>query len=276
MTKEELRELQLKELILLDKIESLSKKLGLTYYIIAGTLLGAVRNKGFVPWDDDLDIAMPRDDYNKLRDYFYRNEDDEFFYEDQNTDKHHYCIHALIKIKNTVFLHKRLSNADKHLKCKGVYLDIFPLDKAPTSNELAEQQANKIKKIRKLFYYKEAQIYENDSFLKKLFKKIRKLLFVPISFKRLSNKLIKEETKYNNGDGQYLVSMSSHYSYKKQMIRKDIYGDPQYVSFEGKQYKAPQQIEEYLTHLYGNYLELPPEEKRYLGLNDLIFIDNRV
>lgn len=275
MTKEELRELQLKELVLLDKIEALSKKLDLTYYIIAGTLLGAVRNKGFVPWDDDLDIAMPRDDYNKLRDYFYNNEDDEFFYEDQNTDKNHYCIHALLKIKNTAFLHKRLANADKHLKCKGVYLDIFPLDKAPSSDKLAKKQANKIKKIRKLFYYKEGQVYEGDRFFKKMYKKLRKLLFAPITFKHLSNKLIKEETKYNGGDGQYLVSMSSHYSYKKQMIRIDIYGEPQYVLFEGRKYKAPQKIEEYLTHLYGNYLELPPEEKRYIGLSDLVFIDNR-
>ena len=165
-------------------------------------------------------------------------------------------------------MHKRLSSADKRLKCKGVYLDIFPLDKAPTSNELAEQQANIIKKIRKLFYYKEAQIYENDSFLKKLFKKFRKLLFVPISFKHLSNKLIKEETKYNNGDGQYLVSMSSHYSYRKQMIDKDIYGIPQKVLFEGKYYSAPQKIDEYLTHLYGDYMKLPPEDKRYNGLDD--------
>lgn len=275
MKKEELRELQLKELILLDEVDRICKEQNMTYYLIAGTLLGAVRNKGFVPWDDDLDIAMPREDYNKLRDYFYKNSSDVFFYEDQNTEKYHYCVHALLKVKNTILFHKRLSGLDKKLTHKGILLDIFPLDKAPKSEKLVNKQIKKINRIKKIFYYKECQIFEGNNFLKIMFKKIRSLLFSCVSFKRLSNKLINIETKYNNDGGDYLVSMSSHYSYKKQMIPMDVYGVPQKILFEGKYYYAPNKIEEYLTRLYGDYMKLPPEDKRYERLDDLTFIDER-
>ncbi len=79
MKKEDIRNYQLKQIVLLDEIDRVCKKLHLTYYLIAGTLLGAVRHGGFIPWDVDLDIAMPRNDYQKLKEYYLTNPSEDFF-----------------------------------------------------------------------------------------------------------------------------------------------------------------------------------------------------
>ena len=89
MTFEEIRKYQLAQLELIDVVNNLCSELNLTYYIIGGTLLGAVRHKGFIPWDPDIDIAMPRDDYEKLRQYFAENKSDRYFYQHYSTEKNH-------------------------------------------------------------------------------------------------------------------------------------------------------------------------------------------
>lgn len=275
MEKSEIREFQLKQLILLDEIDSVCKRLNLTYYIIAGTLLGAVRHGGFIPWDFDLDIAMPRNDYSKLKEYYLSNPSEEFFYEDYDTEKYHNSTHAMLRLKKTHVITARLASVDNKIKYNGCLLDIFPLDKAPDDEKLQEIQIKKLNKINKIFYYKEAQIFDNTSFFKKILKKIVSFFLLGCTYKHLGKKLEKVETMYNGCDSKYLVSMSSHYSYKKQRLLKEIYGVPGRIAFEDREYNCPAQVEEYLKKLYGDYMKLPPEEGRYDGLKEITFIDER-
>ena len=275
MNKEELREFQLAQLPLLDEIDRISKELNLVYYLIGGTLLGAVRNSGFIPWDPDMDIAMPRQDYEKLKCYFKTYKSDVFFYEDYDSEKYHNSTHAILRIKGTTVIFKRLSGVGKKISNNGLFLDIFPLDKSPMDIKKRTKQIRKILRIKRILYYKEAQIYDRKKKIKNMFKKLISLFLSVISYKSLGKKLTKVETKYNEENSDYLVSMSSHYSYEKQLINKDVYGVPQKIIFEGKEYSAPNDIDAYLTKIYGNYLKLPPEEKRFLGIDEIIFVDNR-
>ena len=275
MKKEELRDFQLKQLVLLDKVDEICSKENIIYYLIGGTLLGAIRHKGFIPWDCDLDIAMPRKDYVLFKQVCSKYFGDEFFYEDYTTEKYHNSPHAILRIRNTFVEFKRLHNVDKKKKEKGFFLDIFPLDEAPVEEELQIKQAEDISKVRKVMYYKECQTFDTTKWFVKLAKKCVKLCLSFRTFYKLGKKLEAIETQYNGCGSGYLVSMSSHYSYKKQLMKSEIYGIPSKIEFEGKLYLAPQDIDAYLTKIYGNYRKLPPEGSRYDYLEEISFADYR-
>ena len=266
MTIDEIREYQLAQLELITTVDKLCAELGLTYYIIGGTLLGAVRHSGFIPWDPDIDIAMPREDYEKLREYFVRNESERFFYQHYSTEKNHFPAHALIRIKNS---HVIFSSKGSRYKpsCDGIYLDIFPLDNAPLDKKLQERQLKTIRRISKLIYLKSAPIYRSNSAFVIFAKYVVSLLLSPFTFTYLNKKRDKTMRKYNGTNSKHLVSMASHYSYWKQLMPSEVYGQPIQIEFEGIMLFAPAQTTEYLTRIFGDYMKLPPEDKRWAYLD---------
>ncbi len=266
MTIDELRKYQLAQLELMTTVDSLCSELNLTYYIIGGTLLGAVRHGGFIPWDPDIDIAMPRQDYEKLREYFSHNESDRYFYQHYSTEKNHLQGHALIKIKDShvIFKNKRTRFNPRY---DGIYLDIFPLDNAPLDKKLQKKQMKKLKVIKKLIRLKTAKIFRSNKGLIILAKYMISVLLSPLSFTYLNKKQDYIMQQYNGANQKYLVSMASHYSYWKQLMPSEIYGEPTRIKFEGLSLCAPAQISEYLTRIYGDYMTLPPEDKRWIYLD---------
>ena len=268
MTYEETREYQLAQLELVKMVDELCSKLKLTYYIIGGTLLGAVRHGGFIPWDPDIDIAMPREDYEKMREYWLNNPSERYFYQHYSTEKNHISPHALIKIKNS---HVVFGKANTRVKPSydGIYLDIFPLDNPPEDKKLQEKQMKRIKSIRSLIYYKSGHICSRNNTIVKIIKHLISIFLSPISFRYLNKKMDRIMQEYNNPSSEYLVSMASHYSYWKQLMPKSMYGSPIRIDFEGIALSAPAKTDEYLTRLFGDYMELPPESHRTAML-DLI------
>lgn len=196
MNMEELRNYQLTQLELLDITDKVCKELKLTYYLIGGTLLGAVRHQGFIPWDADIDIAMPRADYEAFLKYWNENPSDRYFYQHYTTEKNHLCPHAILKIKNTkVYMKERLTKyAPKH---EGIYMDIFPLDNPPSTQNLQKKQANKIKQIKRIIELKSGYEYASTSVLKKIAKKIIQAVLSPFSFAYLNKELDKCMSKYS-------------------------------------------------------------------------------
>ena len=261
MTFEEIRKYQLAQLELMKMVDELCSKLNLTYYIIGGTLLGAVRHGGFIPWDPDIDIAMPRKDYEAIRKYFSENESDRYFYQHYSTEKNHLSPHALIKIKDSHVVVKSIYTPYRP-RYDGIYLDVFPLDNAPVSQKLQERQTNRIQRLKKIIFFKARYTYPSNSWIKVLAKKCISALLTPWSFYFLNKKMDKTMQKYNGQSSEYLVSMASHYSYWKQLMPQAVYGKPERINFEGLSLLAPAQTHEYLTRIYKNYMELPPEEQR--------------
>lgn len=271
MTAEEIREYQLAQLELMNMVDKLCSKLHLTYYIIGGTLLGAVRHQGFIPWDPDIDIAMPRDDYEKLREYFAQNDSKRYFYQHYSTEKNHLPGHALIKIKDSHVIFKAKERFAT--RYDGIYLDVFPLDNAPLNKRLQEKQMKKIRTIKKLISLKSTKIFNKNGATVIFIKNLTSFLLSPLTFRYLNRKRDKVMRQYNGINNNYLVSMASHYSYWKQLMPSEIYGQPTRIEFEGLSLSAPAQISEYLTRIFGDYMKLPPEDSRWQIFNVFEKID---
>ncbi len=268
----EIRKLQITELEILKETDRICKKLGIKYYLIGGTLLGAVRHKGFIPWDIDIDIAMLRKDYEAFRLYWLENKSDEFFYQDYMTEKNHISFHAILKLNDTVVTKRREQKEKYKAKHNGIYMDIFPLDYAPDNKRKQKWQQNKIKLCSKLIEAKLCNNYGTGNF-KYIAKKILAFLLSGVSFVKIQKSVEKCMTKYNKEDAKYLVSMASHYSYKKQLMEKEIYGEPVLLEYEGGLFYAPADFDRYLTQLYGDYMELPPEDNRYDLIDIVVSVD---
>ena len=126
MKKEILSKLHEFNIQALDEVVRICDKYNITYYLLGGTLLGAVRHKGFIPWDDDLDIGMPRQDLIKFESVLKSELGDRFFYQSMDSEKEYDHYFSKIRINNTLLIEANDAVNSKH---QGIFIDIFPLDK---------------------------------------------------------------------------------------------------------------------------------------------------
>ncbi len=241
MKQETLTRLHQEQVKILDIIHKFCVDNNLKYYLIGGTLLGAVRHKGFIPWDDDIDIGMPRKDYERLLKTITPYLKDKYFLQTCYTDKWYGRSFAKIRINNTIFLEQN----DCHVENRhhGIFLDIFPLD--DTSLKISKWNIFK----RKLANFIDSYIVCRRGNIKiKGFKKL--LALFPMNY------LLKQRDRLykGNGDCYYLSFFGS--------IPKDKFDNAVLLSFEGKEYYAPIDFDYVLTTQYGDYMTLPPIEKR--------------
>lgn len=274
MTETEIRNYQLSQLELLEQTDKICTELNIHYYMIAGTVLGAIRHGGFIPWDADIDIAMKREDYEKFRTYWLENPSERFVYQHYSTEKNHLSPHAILRIKGTHVFYKEREVGTFCPQHDGIYMDIFPLDDAPIQESKQKKQMKKIKFIKRVIDFKIARTYGSQTgMLKRILKKIIQICLTPFSLQYL-NKILDDTMKKHDGAGSgYIVSMASHYSYWKQLMPIEMYGDPIRVNFENRLFCAPAKIDEYLKKLYGDYMKLPPEDKRFSELDAIDHID---
>ena len=249
-------------LTIMDYIHELCVEHNLTYYLIGGSALGAIRHKGFIPWDMDIDIGMPRDDYEKFREICMNEKQEHIHYYDYRNTKNYFMPHATVGCDN-VFV---ILSPDyyKTPKREAVLVDIFPLDNAPDDEQKRIKQARRLKRLTKLLSRKECVLYKRNTFMEIATKKIIQysLLLYPLAIMEKKHDSVMK--MYSHENTQCICSMASQYAYSKQCMNKEIYGTPKLADFEGRKYYVPSKTDEYLSRLYGNnYMELPPIEKRY-------------
>lgn len=274
MQKLSLKELQELQFSTFEGIDTLCRKNNIIYYLIGGTLLGAVRNGGFIPWDDDMDIAMLREDYDKFLGICETQLDDSLFLQNYHTDVDFSPALSRICIKGTYVDIK----STEHLKFnKSTYIDVFPLDNIPDDDALAFKQAKDLSRIDKLINLKLYAVY-NEGFLKykKRIKKIISFLLEGIPLDYLQNKREKVMTKYSSDKTKRVCSTVSKYGYKKQMMDAGIYGTPSLVKFESGEFFAPEKYKEYLTQIYGNYMEMPEVGDRIMPVDVYRSADEKI
>lgn len=245
---------------ILEHFVALCEKYHLTYYIIGGTLIGAVRHHGFIPWDDDIDIAMPRESYIRLINIMHHLDDSVLamnYFEDDPT-----LYYYPIKIVHQQYFIKeaRSKNGKAH-----PWIDILPLDGAPNS-----QIGMKIFKM-KMFYYKSLLGLHYVNNLRDI--KRSRSEKIMIAFGRITHigKLI-NPTKVKRKIDRTLVShplknsrlagtcMGAYFFHE--FVPQEYFGHGSKVIFENIEVSAPEQVDKYLTHMYGDYMKLPPVEKR--------------
>lgn len=249
-------------LALMKKVHVFMEENRLQYYLLGGSALGAARHGGFIPWDDDIDIGMFREDYERFLGIavsFDRN------YEIVNYKNSGCCDYGLTRIYllDTYIENPAIENTklDKRL-----YFDIFPLDNVPDDQEELVKYEKKIVNKKKLIQRIDVRDYNNPKpvlWAKKAVSFGLAPLRNPIiaSFDKLCQ-------KYSNADTKRVCSLSSQYSFKKQVMPKEVYGTPTLRAFETEQFYVPEKLDAYLTILFGSdYGEVPPVEKRRKGFN---------
>ena len=245
-------------LVILDEFDRVCEKNNLKYFLIGGTLLGSIRHKGFIPWDDDIDVAMPREDYEKFILISKKELKENFFLDHETTNKNYWSPFAKVKMKNTAYVE---SNVKKNFENCCMWIDIFPLDYTSNSiNSKLEKRKNQIKRVYSILYNKNAKSLKDfNSF----YKKIGYLLLYLIPNKLLYKYRNRIMQKENSNECSFYINFGSQYSVKKQTHEIAKVLPLKTNIFEKNNYKVPYDCEYVLTNIYGkNFMELPPKEKR--------------
>ena len=268
MEKEQLKIFQQEQLNILKEIHVLCKKNHLTYYIICGTALGAVRHGGFIPWDPDIDIAMPREDYDRFVNHDWQQMDNKYRCVSLKDYKNYVSPHAIVYLKNSKLTKHKPDYFREELRPVGIYLDVMPLDVAPMNVAAQERQAKAISRIKSFRKIKLYSLGQSNSYKKRILRLLLGIITWPVSMRYFNQKLEKEITRYRNDKTSNLwCSMTSHYSYKKQCMPIAMYGTPTLIKFEGIEVYGPEQMTDYLTQIYGDYMQIPPLSERTKSAN---------
>lgn len=266
MKQEDLKQLQYQQLLIMDDIHRVCVNNNLRYYLIGGSALGAVRHHGFIPWDVDIDIIMPRLDYEKFLKIAPMQLDRRFKCHDYRTDSKYSLPHAIV-IMNNSYVKYSYSDNNPSLRPEGIYVDILPLDYVSSELDLQHKHARKLHQIKTVKYLKESKIYISNNLITKIFKYILRLVFLPIPWRYLNHKQQIIAQRFNHIENPTLCcSTLSHYKYSKLVMPIDYFGKPRLMQFENRKYYCPEEVHKYLTHLFGDYMKLPPIEiqQRYM------------
>lgn len=224
------------------------------YSLCGGSAIGAIRHKGFIPWDDDIDIFMLRDDYEQLLMKF---EDFSCRYKILSLKDPSYSL-PFAKVEDTRTILKEDTNL-KHLI--GVNIDIFPIDNLVDDKKKSIKILHNIGRLRNITRAKLLRPNSNNSWMKKCVILLSSLFLSPFTLKWLSSKLNEKAKVAGVPNSNYVSTLVWGYG-EREMVERRLFNDYKLVGFEDRHYFIMSGYDQYLHQVYGNYMQLPPKEKR--------------
>ena len=238
---------------ILKEVARVCEKHNIKYFLAQGTLLGAVRHKGFIPWDDDIDTAMLREDYEKIAEaveiFPSESNNKDYFITNHHIEKHYMLTWTKIRSVNTLSRPKRYKNIPVNW---GICIDLFPI--LPISNNSFVRKCEIVffKVSRKMLMAEMTKFEENHNAITRLLEKVP--LCIRHFFADLSIKIF---NMHKNSEYVFAVCKGA------KVIKRDIiFGTEQRLTFEDRDYPAPSDYHAYLTEMYGDYMTPPPESER--------------
>lgn len=247
-------------LYLTDEVDRICRKNDITYSLTGGSMLGAVRHKGFIPWDDDMDIAMLRPEYERFLAVCKSDLRDDFEIQTIETDPEYFYGYGKILLKGTSLVQQ----GHERTKCKkAIFVDIFPLDTVPANPALRKKQGAKNYVLNKLLERKAGcSLHQGQSIGKRAAYCALEIVSRMVPFEFMRKRLIENMTSCKDSDSLYVCNFGGYYGYEKETTLKKYFEQIEYTAFEDRQYPVSRFYDEYLTSIYGDYMKLPPVEKR--------------
>ena len=267
---ERLRKLQLVQLLSFLEIRRICDKHNIHYTPIGGTLLGTVRHKGFIPWDDDIDVGMLREEYNKFLEVAKNELRPEFFLQTYETDPNYPGMVVRLCVNETTHLLKWYRDADIH---HGVYIDISPCDNSPDQKLSQIYHKYMTKWLRYATHHKYSPYMKPTSIKGRVFSFVVSL---PFAFnKKKSVRILWDKVlqKYNSTPTEYVLHLGTQTPYERLRLKRVLMEEFIEMEFEGIKIPVMKGYHKHLSGCYGDYMKFPPIEKRKSALENSVKLD---
>ena len=260
LSEKELADLKAKELDILVKFDRMCKENNLRYFITAGTLLGAVRHKGFIPWDDDIDVVMLRKDFNRLNRVCSKALPEGLFLQDKKNDKGYPFHFDKIRLDNTEVIDPFLEGVNMH---KGIYIDVFPVDKCPENNKLAQFMFKWVSTTSYALIAKQNKDFDFDYTKKSARMLYHFMIKMPRGFVIAMRDFVVGIFNVFCS-GKKLCTVSGAHGFPRETYKSEWFEEKIMLPFESGEYPAPKGYDSLLTNMYGDYMK-PPEDDEKSG-----------
>ena len=249
--------LQKTEFDILKTVTEICDQNGITYFLVCGSALGAAKYGGFIPWDDDVDVGMYREDYERFCEIAPAQLPSCYFLQTYRSDPHFPMIFAKVRDARTTFIEKSASELDIH---HGVYIDVFPLDGYP----IGEREAALLERRKRIYHLQLACAFrfnERQSWKSKCFFRMERLLGFHKNTDRTAEKYERLISRYPIADSE-LICNHGNWQGKLEYAPKWHYGEGAWAIFEGLRVRIPEHYDAYLTQKYGDWRADLPEDRK--------------